>query len=346
MSEPTTHTTTTADGPADHGPPTLPLLIRTDDAEPTTPDWLDRLAAHLATVMAWWGNRAARRAARRQQSGPSIWEPIHLGLDENGRPVRVALIYRNMLLAGEPGAGKSVGLNNIVAHAALSTDCRLWLLDGKIVELGLWRICAERFVANSLQDAIEALLDLQSEMDERYAVLDRDRRRKITPADGFTPIVMVVDELAYFSATVGTKREQEAFSVLVRDLVARGRASGIIVVAATQRPSADIIPTSLRDLFGYKWAFRCTTDTSSDIVLGHGWASRGYTAASVAPENKGIGFLLAEGGVPRRIKAAYLTDEQVYALADTAAARRRDAGLSVPGMAADPAPAEDSGNAS
>ena len=331
------------------GTPTIPLPTITDEGEPTTPDLADRLAARLAAGLTWWANRNARRTARRHRrrdAGPSIWEPIHLGIGENGRPVRVALIYRNMLLAGEPGAGKSVGLNNIVAHAALSTDCRLWLLDGKIVELGLWRACAERFVANSLSDAVEALLDLQSEMDSRYAVLDRDKRRKITSADGFTPIVMVVDELAYFSATVGTKREQEAFSVLVRDLVARGRAAGIIVVAATQRPSADIIPTSLRDLFGYRWAFRCTTDTSSDIVLGHGWASRGYTAASIAPETKGIGFLLAEGGIPRRIKSAYLTDEQVYALADTAAGRRRAAGLSAPEAIGIPVPAEDSGSTS
>ena len=55
------------------------------------------------------------------------------------------------------------------------------------------------------------------------------------------------------------------------------------MVAATQRPSSDIIPTSLRDLFGYRWAFRCTTDASSDVILGHGWANRGYTAASIDP---------------------------------------------------------------
>ena len=154
-------------------------------------------------------------------------------------------------------------------------------------------------------------------MDERYAVLDasapEDHPRR---GSRHRPIVAVLDELAYFSATVGTKREQEASPSLVRDLVARGRAAGIIVIAATQRPSSDIIPTSLRDLFGYRWAFRCTTDTSSDIVLGHGWASRGYTAAAIAPETKGIGLLLAEGGIPRRIKAAHLSDEHVYALAD------------------------------
>ena len=297
---------------------TMPLPV-----DPTEGPEPGRFVRPLLVLARWADDLAAHRRERRATAGPSIWEPIHLGVGEDGRLIRLPLIYRNMLLAGEPGAGKSVGLNNIVAHAALSTDCRLWLFDGKIVELGLWRSCAERFVANSLDDAIQALLDLQSEMDQRYAVLDDERRRKIAPDDGVAPIVVVLDELAYFAATVGTKREQEAFSVLVRDLVARGRAAGIIVIAATQRPSADIIPTSLRDLFGYRWAFRCTTDTSSDIVLGHGWAARGYTAASVAPEAKGIGFLLAEGGIPRRVKAAYLSDDEVYALADRATLHRR-----------------------
>ncbi|WP_433787558.1 FtsK/SpoIIIE domain-containing protein [Actinomycetospora sp. CA-101289] len=256
-----------------------------------------------------------------EPAGLSIWDPIHLGTDEHGRPVRVTLVYRNALLAGEPGAGKSVGLNLPVGHAALSTDCDLWLFDGKLVELGLWRTAAERFVGPDLSDAITALEELQAEMGRRYDLLDADRRRKITPEDaahGVWPVVAVFDELAYYLATVGTKREQERFAVLVRDLVARGRAAGIIVIAATQRPSSDIIPTSLRDLFGYRWAFRCTTDSSSDIVLGAGWATRGHTAAAIAPEDKGVGLLLAEGGEPKRIKSAYLSDEQVYALADTA----------------------------
>ncbi|PVZ09045.1 FtsK/SpoIIIE domain-containing protein [Actinomycetospora cinnamomea] len=253
---------------------------------------------------------------------PSIWDPIHLGIDEHGHPVRVTLAYRNALLAGEPGAGKSVGLNLPTAHAALSTDCSLWLFDGKRVELGLWRPAADGFVGPDLTEAIDALRELQADMDTRYDWLDARRRRKITPDDaahGLSPIVAVFDEVAYYSATVGTKAEREAFSVLVRDLVARGRAAGIIVIAATQRPSSDIIPTSLRDLFGYRWAFRCTTDASSDIVLGHGWAARGHSAAAIPPEDKGIGLLLAEGGQPTRIKSAFLSDQQVDALAATAA---------------------------
>ncbi|HSV65238.1 MAG TPA: hypothetical protein VLJ59_04915 [Mycobacteriales bacterium] len=73
-----------------------------------------------------------------------------------------------------------------------------------------------------------------------------------------------------------------------------------LVVAATQRPSADIVPTSLRDLFGYRWAFRCSTDASSEVILGHGW-------------------LTADGGIPRRMNAARLSDEQVAVLADAEA---------------------------
>ena len=96
----------------------------------------------------------------------------------------------------------------------------------------------------------------------------------------------------------------------------------MIVVAATQRPSADIVPTSLRDLFGYRWAFRCTTGASSDVILGHGWASRGYSAADIDPTARGVGWLIAEGGIPRRMRSAFLDDHQVRALA-TVAARHR-----------------------
>ncbi len=69
----------------------------------------------------------------------SIWQPVHLGTDEMGAAVRVTLAERNMLIGGEPGSGKSVALQLVVAHGALSPDCRLVLVDGKRVELGLWR---------------------------------------------------------------------------------------------------------------------------------------------------------------------------------------------------------------
>jgi S-DNA-T family DNA segregation ATPase FtsK/SpoIIIE len=252
----------------------------------------------------------------------SMFDPVHLGRDEYGQPVYVDLAERNMLLGGEPGAGKSSGLNLITAHGALSHDCKLILIDGKQVELGPWRACADGFIGPSIKDAIEAFEAFQATMNTRYDTLLAGGRRKITRADGEHVYLIVIDEYAYFSATVGTKQEREKFAALTRDLVARGRAAGVIIILATQRPSHQVIDPSMRDLFGYRWAFRCTTDSSSDVVLGQGWAGEGYTAADIDPLARGVGWLLAETGTPRRIKAAYLDDDTIHYLAAYAARLR------------------------
>src|SRR5215469_1188526 len=256
-------------------------------------------------------------------AGPvSVWQPVHLGTDELGQRVEVTLAERNMLIGGEPGSGKSVALQLVVAHGALAPDCRLVLVDGKRVELGLWRACAERFIGPSIDEAIDTMHWLQGLIDERTDLLLQMRRRKVTPDLGWPVYLVPVDEVAYFTATVGTSVQQKAFNAANRDVVARGRAPGIIAVEATQRPSADIIPTSLRDLFGYRWAFRCSTEASSDTILGHGWADKGYSATELDPQARGVSWLRAEDGIPRRLKAAYLTDEQIIDLAAWAAQAR------------------------
>ena len=105
----------------------------------------------------------------------SMFDPVHLGRDEYGAHVHVNLAERNMLLGGEPGAGKSSGLNLITAHGALSHDCKLILVDGKQVELGLWRACADMFIGPSITDAIAAFEAFQAIMNARYD--DPARRR-------------------------------------------------------------------------------------------------------------------------------------------------------------------------
>jgi S-DNA-T family DNA segregation ATPase FtsK/SpoIIIE len=148
---------------------------------------------------------------------------------------------------------------------------------------------------------------------------------------GFPVYLVGVDEIAYYSATAGTTVQQKEFAARNRDVVARGRAPGIIAIEATQRPSADIIPTSLRDLFGYRWAFRCSTEASSDTILGHGWASKGYTAEDIDPKARGVSWLRAEDGVPRRVKAAYLSDDDIIHLAAQAATLRDAQRTTAPG---------------
>ena len=262
----------------------------------------------------------------------SMYDPIHIGVDEFGAPVYIRIIYKNLLAAGEPGGGKSGLLNILVAHAALSVSTRLVMFDGKQVELGMWDDLADEFVGPDLDHAIITLRRLQRVMDNRYTWLRAHRRRKIEPTDNLTVIVIVFDEIALYSTVLGTEQNQKEFVSLFRDLVARGRAAAMPVIAATQRPSVDIIPKSVRDLFGYRAAFRCTSTGSSNIILGDGWSESGFDATDIPPNNPGVAYLIAEQGVPSRIKAAYLTDANIIALADHAAWTRRT------GTLTDPAP--------
>jgi hypothetical protein len=254
----------------------------------------------------------------------SLWEPISLGVDEDGNGVSIGLVERNVLLGGEPGAGKSVALSLFIAAAALDPEVRLTLMDGKLVELAPWAGCAEHFVGPDMGDAIEVLKDLRAEMDRRYSVLLRSGLRKIERGSDFGLYVVAIDELAFYMRS-GTKEERTELSETLRDLISRGRAAGMIVVAATQKPSNDIVPTYVRDLFSFRMALRCTTPEASDTILGQGWAKEGYSASTLDPTLRGVGWLLAEGAVPVKVRTYYLDDDAIADLADIAAAQRKAA---------------------
>lgn len=244
----------------------------------------------------------------------SIWDPIPVGVDEMGEVVSVRMIEKNLSIAGEPGAGKSVGQSMPVAVAALDASCDLYLFDGNRVEFAPWAKCSKAFVGPSQDEAKAVLEGLVAEMHRRYEVLMAEERRKVAPGDGLRPIVVVVNELAFYLASENTSMNKTVGG-LMRTLVAQGRAAGIIMITATQKPSADVIPTYLRDLFSYRWAMRCSTPQASDTVLGQGWAARGFNAAEIDSANRGVGMLLTEGGEPRRLKSFYLSDDDIAAIA-------------------------------
>jgi len=243
----------------------------------------------------------------------SLWDPIPVGVDDSGRIVSLTLVEHNLLLGGEPGAGKSVALSLLLATAALDPGCRLTLLDGKLVELAPWAQLAHRSVGVDVDDAVRVLRELQEEMDDRYLTLLASGQRKIRRGDALPLHVVVIDELAHY-LTGGERKSRAEFADALRDLVSRGRAAGIIVLAATQKPSHDIVPTSLRDLFGFRWALRCNTPQASDTVLGAGWASQDYSASTIDAAYRGVGLLLHEGGRPVRLRAYHLDDDAVTRL--------------------------------
>src|SRR3954453_5337026 len=255
--------------------------------------------------------------------GQSLWEPIPVGVDEQGDQVSVELVERNVLIGGEPGAGKSVALSTVLAAGALDPDARIWLLDGKLVERAAWAPVAERVAGPSGEQAIELLRAVRGEMEERYRELLARGLRKVRRGDGLPLHLVVCDELAFY-LTVPEKAVKQEFAELLRDLVARGRAAGVIVCAATQKPGADVVPSALRDLFGFRLAMRCTTPQASDTILGQGWASAGADASDIPGAQRGVGYMLAEGDRPIRMRGFYLSDDDVAAIAERAASARAD----------------------
>ena len=283
-----------------------------------------RDSARYVEVAVIWSNPFPQRVTSPllQMPSLSLWNPIYLGVGQDGLPVNVGLPEHNLLIGGEPGSGKSVALSTIVAAAALDPTVHLTLLDGKHVELATWSLIADRFVGSDQEDAAAALEGLRDLMDLRYAMLVAERRRKLSPTDPEGLHVLVIDELAFYLRG-GKKETRERFTELLRDLVSRGRAAGIIVVAATQKPSHEIVPTWIRDLFSFRLALRCTSSDASDTILGQGWAHQGFSAATIDPTLRGVGYLLAEGGTPTLLMTPYLSDEDMDALAHRSFELRR-----------------------
>ncbi len=240
----------------------------------------------------------------------NLWAPQALGIADDGRAVSIQLPEHNLLIGGEPGSGKSVALSYFLTLASMDPSVTIALLDGKQVELAAWKSLADLFVGPDQGEAVKALQYLEGLMDTRYDLLLAEGKRKIEPSSGFGLHVVVIDELAFYLRG-GKKDFREAFAESLRDLVARGRAAGIIVIAATQKPSHEVVPTWIRDLFAYRLAMRCTSNDASDTILGSGWAQRGFSATSIDPANRGVGYLLAEGNTPVLMKLPSMSDHDV-----------------------------------
>lgn len=225
----------------------------------------------------------------------------------------------NVLIGGGPESGKSVAVQTLIAGMVLDPDTDAVLIDGKHgVELASWEKVAHGGIRADIDDGISGLEWARERMEERYGYLSACGARKIVRGMGYGLLGVVIDELAAFTLHPD-KKARERFLVPLHELAARGRAAAVRLVAATQKPGSDVVPTYIRDLFDTRLALRCSTRDASDTVLGAGWAARGYDASTIPMGASGVGYLLSGASAPVRIKGAYLSDTQLSELAAYAA---------------------------
>ncbi len=267
---------------------------------------------------------ATSRVAWLDQDQPTLtlWDPVHLGLSEFGQAVRARLVYRGVLVGGLMDSGKSSLLSLAVSHAA-KTPGQLHLIDPQGVQFGPWRDRATTYAQQDPAEALAVLEAVQAEIDARLAFLEqlpgvvRKVPRELADEHGLHPFVLGIDELAFHTATVGTKQQQDRFSATARDVVARGRAVGLIPLVATQRPTQDVVPRALSDLFGMRAAFRVANGSNSDVILGEAMAARGFNASEIDDQAPGVCWLLAGGLVPDKVKVAWVSDDTIADLSLT-----------------------------
>lgn len=243
-----------------------------------------------------------------------VWDvahPVPVAVTETGEIVTADLWQSSVLLAGSPGSGKSVAMWLLVLAAALDPSVTLLVVDAKGgVEFSLLRSRADHLAINA-GEAVSLLTDVLTEVERRTAWLVEQGRRKTERDDtAFPPIVLVVDEMAEVTG-LPSKESKEAAGLL-RRIVALGRAVGITVIGATQKPSADVVPTGLRDIFRYRWGFRCGTRGQAETVLGG--SDVAGDLVDIPAGSPGVGYLVTEAGDAVRCRAWFADDDLVTRL--------------------------------
>jgi DNA segregation ATPase FtsK/SpoIIIE-like protein len=246
--------------------------------------------------------------------------PVGLGKDIYGNIIVVDLYKMpHILIAGATGAGKSVCVNSFISSILFSKtpeDVRLVFIDPKIVELKPYNNIPHLLtpVVTESRQALNTLKFLLYEMERRYSLLDemgvrdivdyRKMHAKKTYLEQLPFIVCFVDEFADLMTTSGKEAE-----ILFARLAAKARAVGILLVLATQRPSADVITGLIKANIPARIAFQVISLQDSRIIL----------------DQKGAEKLLGQGDMlylspsqpfPIRIQGAYLSKEEVDSIAE------------------------------
>lgn len=211
----------------------------------------------------------------------------------------------HLIVAGQTGSGKSVGVTAILAHLvthAEPSQLRLLLVDPKRVELAAFAGIRHLYrpVVTDTAEAPEALEDVVAEMDRRWKMLEDAGRKHVADLPEPPPyLVVVIDELADLMMTAGKRVE----GAIVR-LLQLGRAAGIHLILATQRPSTDVITGLIKTNAPSRLVFAVSSHTDSNVALGQSGAERLLGA--------GDGLWWPAGASqPERIQSPYVGDDEL-----------------------------------
>jgi len=252
----------------------------------------------------------------------------------------------HLLVAGATKQGKSVGLNVLISSLLYSkhpSELKFVFIDPKMVEFSAYARLLKHYLAvlpdavsedDEMNNAIcknskQADLILRSlciEMDARYELMGKALVNKVTlynekykdrhllPTEGhhYMPyIVVVVDEYADLTMSVGgggdAKSQARSISTSIIRLAQKGRAAGIHVVLATQRPSVDVVTGLIKSNFPTRIAFRVFSSTDSKTILDTPGADKLI----------GKGDMIYSAGVDmERVQCAFLSNDEINAITE------------------------------
>jgi DNA segregation ATPase FtsK/SpoIIIE, S-DNA-T family len=248
---------------------------------------------------------------------------LPVGRCEDGEPFTIRLHGTHLLIAGSTGAGKGSylwGMVRALLPAMVAGLVRVHACDPKLMELAFGRELFERFGKYAAAPAdIAGLLEADAEDMQGRAAKFAGRQRGHTPAPEHPFVVVLVDEVAFLTAYQADRKLRERTLAALATLTTQGRAVGYCVVAALQDPRKEVL--NIRNLFPDKIALRLDEPTQVDLVLGDGAHDRGARCEDISTNpatGAGVGFVRLETSPdPVRVRAAYVTDTDIHAMATT-----------------------------
>ena len=243
--------------------------------------------------------------------------PVALGLASAGEPVVLDLLKMpHLLIAGATGSGKSVCINTIISSVICHQDpakVRMLLVDPKRVELtpynGIPHLVTP--VVVDPDKVVRLLKGAIQEMMRRYKLLEEAGVRNIVSynrspraVEEMPYFVICIDELADLMMTASFDVEQS----LCR-LAQLGRATGIHLIVATQRPSVDVITGLIKANFPSRIAFAVASQVDSRTILDAAGAERLLGRGDML-------YISSDSPKPRRVQGVFISEDETAAISD------------------------------